>query len=444
MKMLLIDGNSMIAKDYYGNGGSLFKMGKITEDKLLHTTTGLYTNAISVALARILKLLANRRYDFFAIAFDEGHQTFRHTCDATYKAHRDPSPSSLIEQIRTMKMICKRIGIPTYSSLDWEADDLVGSLAYQFKKTPDLQIEIITGDQDYLQLVDNNVTVFLTKQKDEDAVATCANLGMSIAEIQERPLKTVPYTPARVKADIGLSPAQVIDLKGLYGDTSDGYKGVNGIGEETAIKLLQEFNSITNIYDEIDKDVNKFTEKCKALGLTRAVKPLLAGKDDAMHCRMLATIRTDAIVENSIGNLATGLCEADLLAILDTYELNDIKNNILPNEGVQMYLTKKRKVLNLGIIASGYKNLNPFYPVIRKLTQNNMEVNLYTDAQFDGYAQFTVKPLKEFKGENKALLCILPDVPDMNNLQKLINLSKDMQVRLAINTGSTVTLQKVG
>ena len=218
MKLLVLDGNSIINRAFYGI-------------KLLTTKDGRYTNAIYGFMNIFYKLCDELHPDSVAFAFDLKAPTFRHKMYDEYKAGRKPMPPELAEQMPVLKDLLRALGYKIVTKEGYEADDILGTLAFSCKEGDECYIA--TGDRDSLQLVGNNVKVLLASTK----------MG--------RP-ETNIYDVKRIKDDYGVTPHQLIDIKALMGDSSDNIPGVSGVGQKTAQSLISELGSIQNIYDNID------------------------------------------------------------------------------------------------------------------------------------------------------------------------------------------------
>lgn len=218
MKLLVLDGNSIINRAFYGI-------------KLLTTKDGRYTNAIYGFMNIFYKLCDELHPDSVAFAFDLKAPTFRHKMYDEYKAGRKPMPPELAEQMPVLKDLLRALGYKIVTKEGYEADDILGTLAFSCKDGDECYIA--TGDRDSLQLVGDNVKVLLASTK----------MG--------RP-ETNIYDVKRIKDDYGVTPHQLIDIKALMGDSSDNIPGVSGVGQKTAQSLISELGSIQNIYDNID------------------------------------------------------------------------------------------------------------------------------------------------------------------------------------------------
>ena len=253
MKLLALDGNSILNRAFYGI-------------KLLTTKDGRFTNGIYGFLTILLRLLEETKPDAVAIAFDVKAPTFRHEMYDGYKANRKGMPPELAQQLQPLKDLLNALGYKTLEAPGWEADDILGTLAANCTK--DDFCYIATGDRDSLQLVRDNVNVLLASTK----------MG--------RP-QSVCYDNAKIKEDYSVTPEQMIDIKALMGDASDCIPGVAGIGQKTAQDLISRFGSIDYIYENLDTiDVKKGVHD-----------KLEADKDKAYLSRDLGTIRTNAPID---------------------------------------------------------------------------------------------------------------------------------------------------
>ncbi len=219
MKLLCIDGHSVLNRAFYGV-------------KLLTTKDGRFTNAIYGFLSILLKLTDQVKPDAVAIAFDVREKTFRHDRYAQYKGTRKPSPPELSEQVEPLKELLGALGYTIVTAPGYEADDILGTFAHRCESSDDDFCSIATGDRDALQLVGERVHVLLTTTKHGAGETT----EMDIAAVQER---------------YGIAPRQLIEVKALMGDSSDNIPGVAGVGEKTALALIQQFESLDGVYEHL-------------------------------------------------------------------------------------------------------------------------------------------------------------------------------------------------
>ena len=263
MRLLVIDGNSIANRAFYGI-------------KLLTTKDGRYTNAIYGFLNILLSLLKECQPDEVAVAFDLKAPTFRHKMYDGYKATRHAMPEELAQQMPVLKQLLADLGYRTVTAEGWEADDILGTLAAACATRKD-DCFLATGDRDSLQLVSETTTVLLA--------ATV--MGRS---------KTVVMDEDAIQEKYGLAPKQLIEVKSLMGDTSDNIPGVKGIGEKTALSLVQTFGSLEGVYENIDDKRIKPKQR----------EHLLEDKPMAELSHTLGTIRTDAPIDTAEGSYTVG------------------------------------------------------------------------------------------------------------------------------------------
>ena len=246
-KLLLLDGNSMLFRAYYA---TLYS-------HRMTTSNGIPTNAIFGFIMMLNKAIETIKPDGILVAWDAGKKTFRHDQFEAYKGTRKPIDEELIVQFPIAREFLDTAGICRFEIEGYEADDIIGSMA---KSHPEVQTTILTSDRDLLQLVDDSTSVLLMKK------------GITDMELMDA---------AHFEEKYGLQPLQIIDLKGLMGDSSDNIPGVAGVGEKTATKLLQQYASVENVYAHIDEIKGKLKEK------------LEKDKDNAFMSKELATIYTN-------------------------------------------------------------------------------------------------------------------------------------------------------
>lgn len=308
MKLLVLDGNSILNRAFYGV-------------KLLSTKNGFYTNAIYGFLNILSKLKEEITPDAVAIAFDMKSPTFRHKCYDGYKAKRKGMPEELYMQFPVLKELLSHLGYKLVEKEGFEADDILGTLAQSCTNSGNTCI-IATGDKDSLQLVNKNVSVRITSTK------------FGKAEV-------VLYDEEKIYETYGIQPQQLIDVKALQGDASDNIPGVPGIGQKGALELIQKFGSIDYIYDNIE-----------TLDIKPGVKrKLIEGKDSAQLSRYLGTIVKDVPIDTNISNYIIGegdhtkasklLSELEMFSMIKKLNLPDC-----PREDDNVVVDKPVKVIN--------------------------------------------------------------------------------------------------
>ncbi len=249
---LLVDGNSLMHRAFHALP--------------LMDADGVYTNAVHGFLSMLLKVIREENVQYLAVCFDEHGPTFRHTVYADYKAGRRETPPELRQQFSTILTLLDDLGIRRYSLQGWEADDLLGTLSLRGAEAGASPL-LLTGDRDALQLVGGGTELMFTRK------------GIS---------ETIRFDSSRVYEEYGFTPEQVTDWKGLAGDASDNIPGVPGVGDKTAVKLLQEYGTLEAVLENAGKVKGKLGEK------------LAAFADQARFSKDLATIRRDAPVDFSL------------------------------------------------------------------------------------------------------------------------------------------------
>ena len=254
MKLLILDGNSVINRAFYGV-------------RPLTTREGLFTHAIYGFLNILEKLEKEEQPEAVCVAFDLHGPTFRHLQYDGYKATRKPMPEELAQQMPLLKQVLKAMNIPIYECQGWEADDVIGTVG-KICSNHGWECVIATGDRDSLQLIDENVHVKLVISKGGQTSATL-------------------YDVEKFREEYGFDPIKMVDLKALMGDSSDNIPGIPGVGPKTASQLLQTYGSLEGLYENID-----------APGIRASLREkLLQGKDSAYLSYDLATIRTNAPID---------------------------------------------------------------------------------------------------------------------------------------------------
>ena len=254
MKLMILDGNSIINRAFYGI-------------RMLNAPDGTPTNAVYGFLSTFRRVFDLAQPQAVCVAFDVHAPTFRHEQYALYKAQRKPMPEELAVQMPLLKQTLDYMGVRRLELAGWEADDLLGTVARRCEAAG-WTCDVVTGDKDSLQLITDSTHVFNVKTR----------MGQT---------DTIEYTPERFREEYGFDPIRMIDLKALMGDSSDNIPGVPGIGEKTAKDLLVRFGTVADIYRDLD-----------ALDIKPGVrKKLTEGRESAQLSFDLATIRTDAPID---------------------------------------------------------------------------------------------------------------------------------------------------
>ena len=251
MKLMVLDGNRILNRAYYGI-------------RPLSTREGLYTHAVYGFITTLQRLLDEENPEALCVTFDRREPTFRHRADAEYKAQRKPMPPELAMQLPVMKQVLSAMSVPCYELAGYEADDLIGTISRKCQAAG-WDCVIVTGDKDSLQLITDRTKVKLVSTR----------MGQTT---------TKDMTPETFREQYGFDPIHMIDLKALMGDTSDNIPGVPGVGEKTAMALVQEYGTIDEIY-RLLPDLH---------AKPAAIRKLTEGEESARHSYWLATIVTDA------------------------------------------------------------------------------------------------------------------------------------------------------
>ncbi|MGI2907781.1 DNA polymerase I [Tolypothrix sp. VBCCA 56010] len=291
---ILVDGHSLAFRSYFA-----FAKGR---DGGLRTKTGIPTSVCFGFLKSLLEVMQSEQPQAMAVAFDLGLPTFRHEADDTYKADRPGTPEDFVPDLKNLHELLDGFNLPIFTAPGYEADDVLGTLA-QKATAAGYTVKILTGDRDLYQLIDldKEITVLYFSP---DA------LKRSTSTITE-------FKPEQVKLKLGILPSQVVDYKALCGDKSDNIPGVKGIGEKTAVQLLNTYGTLENIYAALDE----------IKGATQ--KKLADGKQDAEHSQFLANIKLDVPIEVNLEDCKlTGFDTSVLTPLLEKLEFKTFLGKI--------------------------------------------------------------------------------------------------------------------
>ncbi len=291
--LIIIDSNSLIHRAYHALPPLTTKKGELV-------------NAVYGFLLVFLKAMREFQPDYVAAAFDFPAPTFRHKKFKEYKAKRPPAPEELYQQIPKVKEVLKGFNVPIFEKEGFEADDLIGTIARAAPKKqilPEVETTILSGDLDVLQLVNSHTKVYALRKGVKDVIL---------------------YDKAEIEKRYGISPQQLLDFKALRGDPSDNIPGVTGVGEKTAVGLLNKFGSLENLYKAIEKPS----------GIGKKLKPklretLLKYKEQAFFSKMLATIKRDAPVDFNLKQCEWGKYDKEkVVQILKNFEFYTLLNKL--------------------------------------------------------------------------------------------------------------------
>lgn len=269
-KLVLIDGNSIAYRAFFAL-------------PLLNNNNGIHTNAVYGFTMMLMKILEEEKPTHVLVAFDAGKTTFRHQTYSEYKGGRQKTPPELSEQFPFIHELLKAYHISSYELENYEADDIIGTLSLTAEQEG-YDVKVISGDKDLTQLSSENITVGITRK--------------GITDIEE-------YTPSHILEKLGITPEQIIDMKGLMGDSSDNYPGVPGVGEKTALKLLKEFTTLENLLSSIDQVSGK-----------KLKEKLIEYQDQAVMSKKLATIERQAPIEVKLEQIEYGGCDREKVITL--------------------------------------------------------------------------------------------------------------------------------
>ncbi len=381
MKLLVVDGNSILNRAFYGI-------------RPLSTKDGMFTNAIYGFLTMLEKIKNDTTPDRVAIAFDLKAKTFRHEAYALYKANRKGMPEELHMQLQPLKDLLLALGYKIVTCEGYEADDILGTLAKSCEKNGD-ECVIATGDRDSLQLVSDKVSVRLAK-----------NLN-----------GTMIYTPATVMEEYGVTPKELIEIKAIQGDSSDNIPGVAGIGPKGATELIVKFKTVEYIYDHINELPIKDNMR----------KKLIDSKENALISRMLGEICLTAPVDTNLdsyivsdGDKATAkamMAKLELFSLIDKLGLDSVE---------EAQLSVKTEVESVEVVEFDIENSKK---EIKSHLKNNSQLCLYTC--FEGEDVLSRTPEKTaFVLDRKVVVCddtaLLIDVLKDEKIEKLVFSSKEL------------------
>ena len=341
-KLVLIDGNSIMNRAFYGIMGS----------KALTTKDGKYTNAVYGFLAILFKLIEDEKPDYMAVAFDLKGPTQRHKIYEGYKANRHGMPDELAQQMPVIKDVLGAMNIDIVEKEGYEGDDVIGTLS-KFGEKQGLQVIILSGDRDTFQLATDKVEIHIPRTK----------AGKTETEIYDR---------KKVKEVYGIEPKQLIEVKGLQGDTSDNIPGVPGIGEKTALSLIQRFETIDNLYKKLENGEADLKGKQK--------ENVENNKELAYLSRTLGEINTETPIEYTLEELKVEewnkervleiFKELNFKRYIERFNLAEVNGNIeqaksLKERLKEEYGTQEKTVEEIKSVIKKQKEMN-FYILTQK------------------------------------------------------------------------------
>ena len=403
-KLVLIDGNSIMNRAFYGIMGS----------KTLTTKDGKYTNAIYGFLAILFKLLEDEKPEYIAVSFDLKAPTARHKLYDGYKANRKGMPNELAEQMPIIKEVLKAMNIDIVEKEGYEGDDIIGTLS-KYGEEKGLEVIILSGDRDTFQLATDNVKIHIPRTK----------AGKTETEIYDR---------NKVKEVYGIEPKQLIEVKGLQGDTSDNIPGVPGIGEKTALSLIQKYETIDNLYKKLEAGEDDLKGKQK--------EKIEENKDLAYLSRTLGEINTKVPINDTLEELKTE--EWDKPKVLEIFKELNFKRYI-----DRFNLLEESKN---GNIENEHKEIEELYKVEKKSIQDiknilieQKEMIFYIDTDKDENQEKIIKEKITGIGifnpkSNESYYINLNNNEDIQNLKDIFE-NKEI-LKIGIDIGKIYILLK--
>lgn len=319
IKLIVVDASSILSTQYFGSLPSEVMNAKSNEeaianyDKILKTSNGEYVNGVFGLAKYVLKLKKSLDFTHIVFAWDITRDTFRREIYPEYKANRDDAPQPLLDQYLLSQELLSDMGFYQVMSMDYEADDYLGSIATKFEN--EVPVYLLTKDKDTLQLVSENTRLWLLQSSFGKTKDLFKKYGLNMSDYNI-PEKCFEFTPYYVKEEFGILPEQVVDLKALVGDTGDNIPGVKGCGEKSAIPLINEYKTIENLYDNI-RNLSKAEEKeikeyWKELGIKRSPLSYLLKTSDTEIVG-----EKSAILSKKLGKIK---CDIEIDATLDDFK----------------------------------------------------------------------------------------------------------------------------
>ena len=368
-KLLLIDGNSIMNRAFYGIMGS----------KMLMTNDGKYTNAVYGFLAILFKNLEDLNPEYIAVSFDLKAKTARHKLYEGYKANRHGMPDELADQMPVIKDILRAMNIDIVEKEGYEGDDILGTLS-KFGEAQGLDVVILSGDRDTFQLASDNITIRIPRTK------------QGKTEVDD-------YNRQKVLEEYGVEPKSLIEVKGLQGDTSDNIPGVSGIGPKTAINLVKKYGTIENLYKQIDAGTDDLKGKQK--------EAIINNKDMAFISRTLGEIDVNVPLDDTLDTLKTE--EWDKEKVLELFKVCNFKKYIerfnLDGQGVENNSESKIDLKNLFKINSEI-SINEIEEKINKLKKIVFYLGLEENQNSENIIKQDIISISIYNSEEKEVYYI--------------------------------------
>lgn len=393
-KFVLVDGNSIMNRAFYGIMGS----------KMLTTKDGKYTNAVYGFLAILFKLLDDIQPQYMAVAFDLKAPTARHKMYEGYKANRHGMPDELAEQMPIIKEVLRAMNIDIIEMEGYEADDILGTLSC-YGEAKNLDVTILSGDRDTFQLATDKVTIRIPHTKGGKT-------------------ETDEYNREKIIEKYGLEPKQLIEVKGLQGDTSDNIPGVPGVGEKTALKLVQKYGSIENLYKKIEEGQDDLKGKQR--------EKIVENKELAELSRTLGTINTKVPIKDDLTDLKVE--EWDKEKVLELFK------NLNFNRYIDRFNLRENKQEIKELYKSVEKSLKDVIGIIKN--KNEMTFNLVTKSVEDQskIIKEQIIGMSVYNNENKEVYYVNLE---NNEIQEFKEIFEEEKIRkIGIDLSKTYILLK--
>ena len=401
-KLVLVDGNSIMNRAFYGIMGS----------KTLTTKDGMYTNAIYGFLAILFKLLEDEKPEYLAVSFDLKGPTVRHEMYEGYKANRKGMPDELAQQMPVIKEILKAMNIDIVEMQGYEGDDIIGTLS-RYGEKKGLEVIILSGDRDTFQLATDKVHIRIPRTKG----------GKTETEVYDR---------EKIKETYGIEPKQLIEVKGLQGDTSDNIPGVPGIGEKTALSLIQKFGTIDNLYKKLEEGESGLKGKQK--------EKIEQNKELAYLSRKLGEINTHVPIEDTLEELKVE--EWDKEKVLEIFKELNFKRYIERfNLQGDAKTTEKSKNIEEEYQLKD-KTVDEIKAIIKEQKQMIFYLNTVSDKNEEKIIKEKIVGIGIFNNKEKEAYYInLDAIP--NGIQNLKDIFEDEEIaKIGIELGRTYILLK--
>ena len=401
-KLVLVDGNSIMNRAFYGIMGS----------RMLTTKDGTYTNAVYGFLAILFKLLEDVKPEYLVVAFDLKAPTARHKLYEGYKANRKGMPDELAEQMPIIKDILRAMNIDIIEMEGYEADDVLGTLS-RYGEKQGLEVTILSGDRDTFQLATDNITIRIPHTKGGKT-------------------ETDEYNREKIIEKYGLEPKQLIDVKGLQGDSSDNIPGVPGVGEKTALSLIQKYGSIENLYDKLEKGEDDLKGKQK--------EKIEQNKDLAFLSKTLGTINLEVPISDTLEDFKVE--EWDKEKVYNLFKKLNFKRYIerfsLQSGESDNSEQEKDEIENLKIVD---KSLDEIIELVKKQKQMIFYLETKTDENPEKIIKEKMSSIAIYDNANKE--AIFNNFSEENEIQVLKEILEDKEInKIGINLTKTYILLK--